>query len=194
MLDEPCAMRRARKEPSEPLGARAVEAAFAKGSVARNRLQDRASSAAMRLARKERWDDAPALLEQDCSVQSSCGRASGARSLHLSICPLRPPAAIAGRRLDGRSQMPFAARSAGVCASISIASAPSIPQSRRARKAERPAVPAEGEDLLEPDIFGNAGIGADAALERIASERAHQPVAGSPALAAILPARQGRSA
>ena len=63
--------------------------------------------------------------------------------------------------------MPLAASRAGVSASMSMASAPSVrPSIIRGRPSGRQS-PAEGEDLLQPAKLGDAGIGRDPVLERI---------------------------
>src|SRR3546814_8929195 len=47
----------------------------------------------------------------------------------------------------------------------------------RPRKAERPADPAEAQDLLQPAHFGNAGIKVDASAKRMVDQGAHQLIA-----------------
>src|SRR3546814_16803793 len=46
----------------------------------------------------------------------------------------------------------------------------------RPRKAERPADPAEAQDLLQPDHFGNAGIKVDASPKRMVEQGAQHTI------------------
>src|SRR6185312_2128480 len=61
------------------------------------------------------------------------------------------------------------------------------------RNAKRAAVPAEGEDLLEPGELGDSRIGPDTRLERMPCERSHQAVAGSAAGCSIVASRKAEA-
>ena len=59
--------------------------------------------------------------------------------------------------------------------------------------AERPAVPSERQDLLEPRHLGDSGVGLNAGLKRIPDQRAHQPITGLEPKHRVLTSRQAEA-
>ena len=187
MLNDLRGQRRAREQPTEALGARSVEAAVAEGRIAKVSGEIRVDGLDQ-LRRERIRNHAPALLEKQPGPALDLRARARFQVTHCcALLVMR----LADADVATVSEVP------DVIGCKQLRSVrPDLDRERSDRPAlepcrspERPAVPAEGEDLLKPCKLGHARVGADCGLERMPGERRHQLVAGPPPRCRILPAR-----